>query len=113
MLDRPCLRGLYLQGRPLVARRASGKEVPGYTYAVGAACTLLMALTIALLQQGLGVESIGAALGLGAMIAVGLVIANIVPGQAFLKRWRVAAICAGSQTVMVLSMSTILGLWRS
>ena len=88
------------------------KEVPGYTDAVGAVCNLLLVLTIATLQNALGITGLGGALALGVLLSVGLCTATIVPGQAFLKRWRVAAICAGSQVAMILGISTILGVWH-
>jgi len=88
------------------------KEVPPYTYAVGALCTFVLVLSIAALQQRLGVDSAGEALELALFIAVGFSIATGLPGQAFLRRWRVAALAYGSQAAMIVAVSLILGLWR-
>ena len=87
-------------------------EIPGYTYGVQAFCTLLLVLSLALLQSWLGVSSAGGALGLGALVSVGFCVATGLPGQAFLKRWRVAGIALGSQVAMIMTISLILGLWR-
>lgn len=83
-------------------------EVPGYTYAVGLLCTAALVLTIALLQAALSVSDVGAALKLGVVLALGLCIATLVPGQAFLRRWSVAALAGGSQVAMILVISVIL-----
>lgn len=88
------------------------KEIPGYTYGVQLLCTVVLVLSLALLQQALGVDSIAAALQLGVLVSIGFCIATGLPGQAFLKRWRVAAIALGSQVAMILGISLILGLWR-
>lgn len=87
------------------------KEVPPYTYAVGLLCTALLVLSLALLQQALAITTLGAALRLGVLVSVGFCIATGVPGQAFLRRWRVALIANGSQTAMILVISTILVLF--
>lgn len=88
------------------------KEVPPYTYGVQVLCTVALVLSLAVLQGWLGVTSIGEALGLGAFVSVGFCVATGLPGQAFLKRWRVAAIAYGSQVAMILGISLILGAWR-
>ena len=93
-------------------RQQHTKEVPGYTYGVGLLCTVVLVLSIASLQRALSIESAGSALGFGLFVAVGLCIATGLPGQAFLKRWRVFLIAYGSQTVMILAISFILALWR-
>jgi len=84
------------------------KEVPGYTYGVGALCTAALTISLALLQAALGITTVGGALGLAALVSVGFCIATIVPGQAFLKRWRVAALTFGSQTAMIFAISIVL-----
>ena len=94
------------------SRREHTKEVPGYTYGVQALCTVVTVLGLALLQRWLSVESVGAALGSGLFVAIAFVAVNILPGQAFLKRWRVAALTAGCQSTMILAISLILGVWR-
>ena len=94
------------------SRQQHTEEVPGYTYGIGLLCTIVLVMSIASLQQALSIESAGRALGLGLFLAVGLCIATGLPGQAFLKRWRVFFIAYGSQTVMILAISLILALWR-
>ena len=76
-------------------RKQHTKEVPGYTYGVQALCTVALVISLALLQRWLGVDSIGDALMLGGFVSVGLCIATGLPGQAFLKRWRVAGLALG------------------
>ena len=87
-------------------RKQHTKEVPGYTYGVQVLCTIVLVLSIALAQRWLAIDTFGEALGLGLFVSVGFALATGIPGQAFLKRWRVAALAYGSQAVM------ILGLWR-
>ncbi|MEM7156515.1 MAG: DUF1761 domain-containing protein [Myxococcota bacterium] len=84
------------------------KEVPPYTYAVGIACTAALAISLAVLQGAFGVTGIGGALKLAGFVSVGLCIATGVPGQAFLRRWRVASIACGSQVAMIFAMSVVL-----
>ena len=88
------------------------KEIPGYTYGVQALCTVLLVLSLALLQHWLSIDSAGEALHLGVLVAVGFCIATGLPGQAFLKRWRVAAITLGCQVTMIIAISLILGVWQ-
>ena len=88
------------------------KEVPGYTYGVQVLCTIVLVLSLAILQQWLSVDSLMEALQLGVLVAVGFRVATGVPGQAFLKRWRVAAIAFGCQAAMIVAISVILGVWR-
>jgi len=71
-----------------------------------------LVLSLAILQQWLSVGSLTDALKLGFLVAVGFCIATGVPGQAFLKRWRVAAIAFGCQATMIIAISLILGQWR-
>jgi len=87
------------------------KEVPGYTYAIGAACTLAMTLCIAILQTALGVSGIGDALALGVLLSVGLVAASITPGYAFLRRWNAYVFVLASQVALLLIISAVLGAW--
>ena len=88
------------------------KEIPGYTYGVGLLCTIVLVLSIAVLQRALSIDSVGSAIGLGLFVAIGFCAATGLPGQAFLKRWRVFWIAYGSQTVMILTVSAILAMWR-
>lgn len=88
------------------------KEIPGYVYGVGLVCTIILVISIAALQQALAITSIGSAIGLGLFVAIGFCAATGLPGQAFLKRWRVFLIAYGSQTVMILAISIILAIWK-
>ena len=88
------------------------QAIPGYTYGVQVLCTVVLVLSLAMLQQWLAVDSVSEALGLGFFVSIGFCIATGLPGQAFLKRWRVAAIVLGSQTAMILGISLILAAWR-
>ena len=94
------------------SRQAHTADIPGYTYGVQALCTALQVVTLVLVHRALGIAGIGDALLLGVLIAIGFCVANILPGQAFLKRWRVAAITAGCQSAMILAFSIILGGWQ-
>ena len=96
----------------VASRQEHTSAIPGWTYAVQAACTLAIVLTIAGLQAALGVTSLGGAVGWGLVFAIGLCAANLIPGQAFLGRWRVAAITVGCQASIVVLISAILGAWR-
>jgi len=87
------------------------REVPKYTYAIGAASCFGVALTVALLQAGLAVDGISGALELGALLSVGLVAATITPGYAFLRRWDAYWLAVGSQIALVLLVSAIIGGW--
>ena len=87
------------------------KEVPGYTYAVGAVCVLVLTLVVAVLQAGLGVQSIGGALKLAGFLAL-VFLAMALPGYAFLKRWNAFFLAAGSQVVVLVAVSIILAVWR-
>ena len=89
-------------------KKEHAKDVPGYVYGVGLVCTLALVLAIALLQKALAVTSIGAAIKLGVFLSVGLCIATGLPGQAFLRRWKVAALASGSQVAMILVISVVL-----
>lgn len=88
------------------------KEVPPYTYGVGLLSTAVLTISIALLQRAISISSIGGALVLGLVLAIGICCATILPGQAFLKRYPVFLMSAGSQSVMILVISIILALWQ-
>lgn len=88
------------------------KEVPGYTYGVQVLCTIALVLSLAVLHKALGVASVGGALQLGVLVAIGFCVATGLPGQAFLKRWRVAVLAFGCQVAMIVGISLVLGLWR-
>lgn len=93
------------------SRQAHTAEVPGTTYGVQLLCTVVLTVSLAVLHRMVGVASVADGLGVGLFVAVGFMLATLLPGQAFLKRWRVAAIAGGSQTVMILAISTILAAW--
>lgn len=65
-----------------------------------------------MLHQVLGVASMGDSLQLGIWVAIGFCVATSRPGQAFLKRWRVAVLAFGRQVAMIVGISLVLGLWR-
>ena len=88
------------------------KEIPGYTYAIGAACVFLLSVGLALLQDALKVQSVGEALALGFFVAVHLSIATALPGYAFLRRYKAFLLAIGSQTVVILLQSAILVAWH-
>ncbi|MGB1013638.1 MAG: DUF1761 domain-containing protein [Nannocystaceae bacterium] len=88
------------------------KEVPGYTYGVQFLCTVALVLSLAVAHRALGVASVIDALQVGCVVSVGFCIATGLPGQAFLKRWRAAAIALGSQVAMIVGISIILGAWQ-
>ena len=94
------------------SRQEHTAAIPGYTYAVQIICTATQALALAVLVGWLGASSIGEALALAAFVAIGFCVTNGLPGQAFLKRWRVAAIAYGCQSTMIVAMTLILSLWK-
>ena len=94
-------------------RHVHTKAVPKSAYGIQALCTATMSFSLALLQNWLDVEETDEALKLGAFIAVAFVISNIVPGQMFLQRGRVAALTSGCQSVMVVAMSAVINLVNS
>ncbi|MCA9692388.1 MAG: DUF1761 domain-containing protein [Nannocystaceae bacterium] len=90
------------------SKREHTKQVPGYTYAVGLVCTTLLVLSLAVLQRALSIHTIADALWLAVFVSVGFCVATCVPGQAFLRRWRVALLACGSQVAMILVISLLL-----
>lgn len=88
------------------------KEIPPYTYGVGLLSTAVLTISIALIQRDMSISTIGSALLLGLVLAIGICCATILPGQAFLKRYPVFLMTAGSQSVMILVISIILALWQ-
>lgn len=88
------------------------KEVPGYTYAIGAACVFLLSVGVSVLHTTLGVADLGSALKLALFLAVAFFVAMAMPAYAFLRRWSAFFIGAGSQIVLICVVSTILALWK-
>jgi len=93
------------------SKKQHTKEVPPYTYGIGLLCTVALVVSIAVLQHAFAVKTIGAALQLATLLSVGFCIATGVPGLAFLRRWRVAAIAYGSQIAMIVVISSVLVLF--
>lgn len=93
-------------------KKAHTQDIPGYTYGVQLMCTVVLVLSLALFQRWLAVDTVGEALGSALFVIAGFSVATGLPGQAFLKRWRVAVIAYGSQAAMILGISLILALWR-
>lgn len=93
------------------SRQQHTSEIPGYVYGVQLLCTVVLAVSLAVLQRMAGVDSIGGGLGVGLFVAIGFSTANMLPGQAFLKRWRAAALTAGAQASMILVISVIIAAW--
>lgn len=88
------------------------KEVPGYTYALGAACVFLLSVGVSVLQSALGVSDVAGAMQLALFLAVAIFVAMAMPAYAFLRRWSAWLIGAGSQIVLICVVSTILVLWK-
>lgn len=88
------------------------KEVPGYTYAIGLVCMILLTIGIAALQRSLGVTGAAAGLTFGVLVALHFCIATALPGYAFLKRWNAFYLAIGSQTSAILIVSLILAVWQ-
>ena len=63
------------------------KEIPGYTYAIGAFCVFLLSMGVSLLHRALQVQDIGDALQLAGLISIALFLPMAMPAYAFLKRW--------------------------
>lgn len=88
------------------------KEIPGYTYAVQAFCTFLLIIGLAAMQSQIGIDTFGEGLLFGLFVAVFFAIATALPGYIFLKRMNAFLIAMGSQTVLILVVSTILAIWK-
>ena len=91
------------------SRAEHTKAVPPWTYGIGLAGVILVTVGTALLQAVLGVTGLGGGLGLGLFLAVFIVVAAIVPGYAFLRKLDGGVIAAGSQAMLVIVVSAILG----
>jgi hypothetical protein len=87
-------------------------EVPAYTYGIQVLCMALLSFGLAVLQQAMGVASIGGGLAVGLLVAVCFALATATPGYAFLRRWRAYFIAMGSQVAAILILSAILAVWR-
>lgn len=87
------------------------KAIPAYTYGIGLACMILLVVGLALFQQAIGITTLGAGLTSGAIIAICFAAATALPGYAFLQRYSSAKLAIGSQIVLILILSAILGAW--
>lgn len=87
-------------------------EIPGYTYGIGLACMILLTFGLAVLQQAMGIATLGAGISFGLFMAITLTVATALPGYAFLKRWNAALLAIGSQTVLIVILSSILAVWH-
>ena len=87
-------------------------EVPGYTYGIGLLCVVLLSLGLSLLQENLGIATVGGGLSVGFFVAVHFSIATALPGYAFLRRWRACALALGSQATLILILSAILAAFQ-
>ena len=84
------------------------KEVPMYTYGIGAGCVFALALGLSLLHAALGIDGVGGALQLAALICVTIFVPMAMPAYAFLRRWNAFVIGAGSQITLVFLLSLVL-----
>ncbi len=97
-------------GGPEMTAKQHTKEVPGYTYAIGALCVVVLSLGLGLLRAMLGVQGVGASLGLGVFVGVAFFVPMAAPAYAFLRRGSAFALAAGSQLALVLALSLVLEL---
>lgn len=88
------------------------KEIPGYTYAVQALCTLLLIIGIAMMQNLVGIDTFQAGILFGLFVAVFFAIATSLPGYIFLKRMNAFLLAMGSQAILVIVFSAILAIWK-
>ena len=95
-----------------MTREQHTKEVPPYTYAIGAACVFLLSVGLSVLQTALGATDVASALQLAAFLSVAVFVAMAMPAYAFLRRWNAFFLGAGSQLVVIFVNSIILALWR-
>ena len=86
-------------------------EVPGYTYAIGAVCVALLSIGLGVVQSAMGVEGVLDGLMVGAFVALTFALATALPGYAFLKRYGAFSLALGSQTTLILILSTVLAAW--
>ena len=94
------------------SRAQHTKEIPSYTYAIGAVCTLLLTVGLAVLQASLNIMTGTDGLVLGLFVALCFSVATAVPGYAFLRRWPAGFMAIGSQTLLIVIVSVILAAWQ-
>jgi hypothetical protein len=83
------------------------REVPPYTYGIGALCVFVLSVGVSLLQTMLEIDSVGGALGLAGFLSVFVFVAMAMPAYAFLRRWSAWAIGMGSQIALICVVSVI------
>ena len=88
------------------------KEIPGYTYAIQAACSLLLIIGLASLQSILGVDTLAEGVFLGLFVTVFYSLATALPGYIFQKRMKTFLMAMGSQAILIVVVSIILALWK-
>ena len=88
------------------------KELPGYTYAIGAGCTMVLTVSMAVLQRSFDVQSSSQAIQLALFASAGIFLPMALPGYAFLKRWTAFVLAAGSQLALIALISVVLVLWK-
>ena len=86
-------------------------EVPGYTYAIGLACMVLLTLGLAMMQKMAGVSGVVGGLTVGLFAAIMIVVPTALPGYAFLRRYGAFKLAIGAQVLVILLNSVILALW--
>ncbi|MEQ9426434.1 MAG: DUF1761 domain-containing protein [Cyclobacteriaceae bacterium] len=97
---------------PTKAKAEHTKEIPGFTYGIGAICTFLLILGLAILQLNLGISSISGGFSFGAFISVFFVLATTIPGYAFLRRWNALWLAVSSQVSLIFILSVVLAVWK-
>lgn len=99
-------------GGPEMTQKQHTKEVPGYTYAIGAVCVLMLSLGLSFLHAALGVGNIFEALLVAGVLSATIFIPMAMPAYAFLRRWSAWWISVGSQLAVIAVVSVILVLWQ-
>ena len=93
-------------------RKQHTKEIPGYTYGIQALCTLLLIIGMAIMQTVIGIETFKGGILFGLYVAIFYSLATALPGYAFLRRMNAFLMAMGSQTILILVVSTILAIWK-
>ncbi len=98
-------------GGDAMTKQQHTKEVPPWTYGVGALCVFLLSVGLSVLHDALGVSGVGDALVLAGFLSVTVFVAMAMPAYAFLRRWQAWLIGAGSQVTLICALSVILALF--
>ena len=88
------------------------KEVPIYTYAIGAFCVFVLSVAVSVLQDALHVQDVMGALRLALFISGAIFVPMAMPAYAFLRRWNPFLIGAGGQVLLLSVISVILVVWK-